>query len=151
MAEQAGVQEVELGALDEPLAEVPEVRAEQRDQEAGLQHGEPALGGAVAYAAVGGQRREVQELSVAPGGEAQEPAEGLQVAHLEDAAHVPLEVRSSGSSSDAYWWPANSDRTSVVLPDWRGPVSVTTENCPAAKRIFSARARLIIKNPLCAD
>jgi hypothetical protein len=34
--------------------------------------------------------------------------------------------RTSGSSSDVYGRSGNSARTSVVLPDWRGPVTATT-------------------------
>ena len=51
---------------------------------------------------------------------------------------------SSGASRFTYAWSGNSERTSVVLPLWRGPVSVNTGNCSADLNKFKPRFLLII-------
>ena len=92
VAEEAGVEEVELGALDQALAEVSVVRPQQMNDKTRLQDRDPSTGGGVGDAAVNTKRGKVQELSTAPRAEPNETSKGLQIADVQNLAHIPLHV-----------------------------------------------------------
>jgi len=92
VAQESRVQEVELRALDNPLAEVLMVRPQERHDQAGLEHREPPPGRGVGDTAVGGHPQEIERLSAPAGTQSDKPVEGLEVANIDDASHLPLEV-----------------------------------------------------------
>jgi len=92
IAEEAGIQEVQLRTPGQAVVEAAMVGPQPDAEEARLQDIEPAAGGAVADAAVAGEGGQVQQLPVAPGAEAQEAPEQLEVGHVQDVPHVPLDV-----------------------------------------------------------
>ena len=92
VAEEARVVEVELGAPDDPLAEVSRVRPEQEDDEARLEDGDPPARSVHRHAAVGGEGGVVEDLARAAGAEREEPLEGRRSPTLTNAADVALDV-----------------------------------------------------------
>ena len=92
LAEQACVVEVELGAFDHPLVEVPVMGREQKDDETCLEHGDPAARRVYGDAAVRCQARVVEELSGSAGAKRQESIEDFEVADVRQAPHIALDV-----------------------------------------------------------
>ena len=92
VAEQPGVEEIELRALGQALVEVLVVRLQAEDDEARLQHGEPAPRRLVADAAVVAEAGEVEQLADAASAEQNEQAERFEVADLGERANVALQV-----------------------------------------------------------
>ncbi len=92
LAEQTCIVEVELGAFDYSLAEVPVMGREQEDDEACLEHGDPAARRVYRDAAVRCQARVAEELSGSPGAKRQEPFEDGEVADVRQAPHIALDV-----------------------------------------------------------
>src|SRR5947209_6409417 len=89
---QPGVVEVELGRLDETLAEIGEKRRQAEGDVARLQHRKPASRRGLGDAAVARQRGEVEDLPRAAGAEAEEGLEEQQVADLDELPDVTLDV-----------------------------------------------------------
>ena len=92
MAEQPGVEEVQLRRLDEPLAEVAVMRAEPHDEKAGLQARQPAARGRMRDAGVARQVAEIEQLTAAARAQAHEEPEGIEVADVDELAQVAFDV-----------------------------------------------------------
>ena len=82
LAEQACIEKVKLGAFDYSLVEVPMMKREQEDDEAALEHGDPAAPRVYGDAAVRCQARVAKELSGSAGAKRQEPFEDIEVADV---------------------------------------------------------------------
>ena len=87
-----GIAEVELGRLDESLVEAGEPRAHQKHQVAGLEHGEPRLGGDAGDAGVRRERGDVEKLADPPGTELDEALKSGEILNVEDLPYIPLQV-----------------------------------------------------------
>ena len=79
---QTGVQQVQLWAFADALAEVFIIRPQQVDELTGFQHGQPALYRRGADTDFIGQVRHIQQVAGARGNQHEEPGEGAQVADL---------------------------------------------------------------------
>jgi hypothetical protein len=86
------IAEVELGRFDQAIVEVGEPWTDEEDEVAGLQDGEPGLGGDSGDAGVGCERRDVEQLAGPPGTELDEALEGGEILDLENLPHIPLQV-----------------------------------------------------------
>lgn len=92
VAREPGVEEVQLGGLDHLGGDAAMPGGQAKDQEARLEDRQPRPGGVVRDAGVGGERGEVEHLRGSAGAQPQEGREGVQVADVEDLAHVALDV-----------------------------------------------------------
>ena len=91
-ARQAGIDEVQLGRLDQPLAEIAVVGWQQEHQIAGLQHRQPGACGVVGDTRLAGQGADVEQLSGAGRAQAQESLERGKILHVQHLPHVALHV-----------------------------------------------------------
>ena len=87
-----GIAEVELGRFDEALVEIGEPRADQKHQMAGLEYGQPGLGGDAGDAGVRRERGDVEKLADPPGTELDEALESGEILDVENLPHIPLQV-----------------------------------------------------------
>ena len=92
-AGKSGVVEVQLGHLDQALANVRVERGQAEHDEARLQHPEPCLGCWLGDPGVRSERRVVEELAGAAGAQLDEALEGREIADVGERPHIPLEVR----------------------------------------------------------
>ena len=97
VAQEAGVQKVQLGALDQPFAEVSMMRPQEGDQKARLEDREPSPGRGVGDAGIVCEGRQIEELPVSARAQTDEPAERLDVANVDDFANMQKLLRAIGA------------------------------------------------------
>jgi hypothetical protein len=88
----AGVSEEDFGGLDEAFRDVGEMRAGKKNNEPGLEHGQPRLCGGAADAGVRGERRDIDQLADATRTQLEEALEGGEILDLDRHPHIPFEV-----------------------------------------------------------
>ena len=87
-----GIAEVELGRLDEAFVQVGEPRTDEENEVAGLEHGQPGLGGDAGDAGVRRKRGDVEKLADPPGTELDEALKRGEILNVENLPHIPLQV-----------------------------------------------------------
>jgi len=90
---QASIEEVQLWALYEALAEVLMIWLEKIDDAARLEYREPGTSRVVRQAAIEGEGIQVEELAHARGAHLDEGLELSQILHVEDRSHIALNIR----------------------------------------------------------
>ena len=91
-AQQARVQEVELGRFNQPLPIIVVKRLQQVNDIAGLQDGQPALDGVRAHSRVRAEGVHRQNLPRAQGQQAQKLVEGRQVFDIDQLSDISLQI-----------------------------------------------------------
>jgi len=89
---QARVGEVELGRFDQALGGVGEPRADEQNEVAGFEDGQPGFRSDPGDACIGGERGDVYQLADASGAELDETLEGGEILDVENLTHIALKV-----------------------------------------------------------
>lgn len=114
------VEEVQLGRLDQPLAEVGEVRREPMDEEPGFQDGDPGLDRVVIDAKVGGRGTQIAELAAPAGQQADNRPTGADCQFDEQSAPGSLlrfpVVTGTPAAIGGPVWPRFANGPVVTLP-----------------------------------
>ena len=92
VAGQSHIVEVELGRLDDALANVAEEGRKLENDVAGLEDSEPVSRRSLRYAGVRAQGTEVGELPHPPRAKTHKPAERGQIANLADSPNIAFDV-----------------------------------------------------------
>ncbi|HNX52055.1 MAG TPA: hypothetical protein PKL08_17935 [Thermoanaerobaculaceae bacterium] len=92
VADQAGVEEVELGRLGGAGVEALVVRRKEIEHVACPEHGDPCPGGGVADAYLAAERGEVEHLAGATSAEGEEAQEGVEVADVGEQPYIALDI-----------------------------------------------------------
>jgi len=89
---QAHVGKVHFGCFDQAFGGVGEPRADEQNQMAGFQDGQPRFRGNPGNAGIGGERCDVYQLADASGAELDEALKGGEILDVENLAHIALKV-----------------------------------------------------------
>jgi hypothetical protein len=94
VAEQSGIEEVELGRLDQPLGVVLMMRLNQCDNVTGSEERDPFLDRRMSDASVCSKRGVVQEVAGASGAEPHKARECIQVSYAGEQPKVTFDIRT---------------------------------------------------------
>ena len=103
IAQEAGVQEVQLGALDQPLAEISVVRPQERHDETRLEDRKPSPGGGMGNSRVVSEGGQIEQLTVSAGAQPDKAAEGFDVTDVDDLSNVAFHVGSIIVAKPLLW------------------------------------------------
>jgi len=91
-AQEAGIEKIDLGALDNSFREIRKMGGEEMDDKPGLEDRDPLPGGRVGNGGIGGQRGEVEQLPASSGAKSDESLKDFQVADVGHFPDVPFDV-----------------------------------------------------------
>jgi len=93
ITEETGIQKIQLGTFYKSLGKIGMVGRKEMDDKTGRQYRDPFPSSGMRDAAIGGQRRKVQQLPAPAGAESDKSLKGLQVTYIGHLTDISVNIR----------------------------------------------------------